>query len=60
VSLPGGSPLQVTVSAGLAPCRRQTDTPAVTVARAYDLADRALYSAKAGGRRQLVVSGRAA
>ena len=60
VTLPGGDSLRVTVSGGLAPCRRQTDTPAVTLARAYDLADRALYSAKAGGRRQLVVSNRAA
>ncbi|MCL4242651.1 MAG: diguanylate cyclase [Dehalococcoidia bacterium] len=60
VTLPGGDSLRVTVSGGLAPCRRQTDTPAVTLARAYDLADRALYSAKAAGRRQLVVSNRAA
>jgi diguanylate cyclase (GGDEF)-like protein len=60
VTLPGGASLPVTVSAGLAPCRRQTDSPAVTVARAYDLADRALYSAKAGGRHQLVVAGKAA
>jgi diguanylate cyclase (GGDEF)-like protein len=60
VPLPGGSGLPVTVSAGLAPCRRQTDSPAITVARAYDLADRALYSAKAGGRHQLVVAGKAA
>jgi diguanylate cyclase (GGDEF)-like protein/PAS domain S-box-containing protein len=60
VTIPGQDSIRVTVSAGLAPCRRQTDTPAVTVGRAYDLADRALYSAKAGGRRQLVVSGKAA
>jgi diguanylate cyclase (GGDEF)-like protein len=60
VTLPAGACLPVTVSAGLAPCRRQTDSPAVTVARAYDLADRALYSAKAGGRHQLVVAGKAA
>lgn len=60
VALPGSRPIAVTVSAGLAPCRRQTDTAAVTLARAYDLADRALYSAKAGGRHQLVVSGKAA
>lgn len=60
VTLPGGVSLPVTVSAGLAPCRRQSDSPAATVARAYDLADRALYSAKAGGRHQLVISGMAA
>lgn len=60
VDLPGGKSLMVTVSAGLAPCRRASDTTAVAVARAYDLADKALYSAKAGGRHQLVVSGKAA
>lgn len=60
VELPGDASLVVTVSAGLAPCRRVSDTAAITVARAYDLADKALYSAKAGGRHQLVISGKAA
>lgn len=58
--LPGGKFLGVTVSAGLAPCRRQSDTPAAAISRAYDLADKALYSAKETGRRRLVISGVAA
>ena len=50
------SSLRVTISAGIAPCRRATDNAADTLARAYEAADRALYEAKARGRHQLVVS----
>jgi len=60
IQLPGGKTLSVSISAGLAPCRRQSDTSAAAVARAYELADQALYSAKTGGRRQLVISAKAA
>lgn len=58
--LPGGTLLTVTVSAGLAPCRRSEDNPHEAVARAYDEADRALYAAKEAGRHRLVVSAKAA
>lgn len=58
--LPDGVTLTVTVSAGLAGCRRVTDDAPDAIARAYDMADRALYEAKEGGRHRLVVSDRAA
>lgn len=48
--------LRTTVSAGIAPCRRATDSPAEALDRAYESADRALYEAKARGRHQLVIS----
>jgi diguanylate cyclase (GGDEF)-like protein/PAS domain S-box-containing protein len=54
--LPGGTILPVTISAGLAPCRRSTDSAQQALDRAYELADRALYSAKESGRHRLVVS----
>jgi diguanylate cyclase (GGDEF)-like protein len=49
VALPGGAPLSVTVSIGVARFE-PTDTPEAVVARA----DRALYAAKAQGRDQVV------
>ncbi len=68
VAAVGGAPceldetisLRVTISAGIAPCRRASDDPAAVIARAYDQADKALYEAKASGRHQLVVSPNAA
>lgn len=59
-ALTGGESLRVTVSAGIAPCRRRGDDPQNAVARAYELADRALYEAKESGRHRLVASDRAA
>ena len=59
-ALPGGESLKVTVSAGIAPCRRRGDDPQTAVAEAYELADGALYEAKEAGRQRLVVSDRAA
>ena len=56
----GERSLRVTISAGIAPCRRATDDPIIALAKAYEFADRALYEAKARGRHQLVVSARAA
>lgn len=56
----GAVSLTVTVSAGLAPCRRVSDDTQDAIARAYDMADRALYEAKEAGRHRLVVSGHAA
>lgn len=58
--LADGSTVQMTVSAGLAPCRRASDNAQEAVARAYDLADRALYAAKEAGRHRLVVTPHAA
>ena len=55
-ALPAGGELRVTVSAGLAPCRRSTDGPQEAIDRAYEVADQALYQAKEGGRDRLVVS----
>ncbi len=51
---------EVSISGGLAPCLPTVGDPAEAVARAYDRSDRALYSAKGKGRRQVIVSTRAA
>lgn len=59
-ALSAGALVRVTVSGGLAPCRRSTDSAPDAVARAYDVADRALYEAKNTGRHRLVTAGRAA
>lgn len=60
IALPTGQSVPVSVSAGLAPCRRAGDNPQDAISRAYDVADRALYAAKKRGRRRLVVSDQAA
>jgi|GEM_PF-4733736 len=54
--LPSGEILRVTVSAGLAPCRRASDRADDAIDRAYEAADQALYRAKEAGRHRLVVS----
>ena len=58
--LPDGAGHAVTVSAGLAPCRRAADTTEDAVGRAYEQADHALYEAKETGRHRLVVAAQAA
>ncbi len=52
--------LRITISAGIAACRRASDSPGMVLIRAYEQADKALYEAKARGRHQLVVSPNAA
>jgi diguanylate cyclase (GGDEF)-like protein/PAS domain S-box-containing protein len=53
--LSGGGLLRVTVSAGLAPCRRPgAGIESAIIDAAYEEADLALYDAKAGGRHRLV------
>jgi diguanylate cyclase (GGDEF)-like protein len=55
--LSGGGILEVTVSAGLAPCRRPgAGTESAIIDAAYEEADRALYDAKESGRHRLVVA----
>jgi diguanylate cyclase (GGDEF)-like protein/PAS domain S-box-containing protein len=54
--VPSGASLRVTVSAGLAPCRRALDRPEAAIDRAYECADQALYQAKEAGRHRLVVA----
>lgn len=55
-----GRVVSVTISAGLAPCRRASDNTKDAVARAYDIADKALYEAKNTGRDRLVTAHAAA
>lgn len=55
-----GRVVSVTISAGLAPCRRASDNTKDAVARAYDIADKALYEAKNTGRDRLVTAPAAA
>lgn len=54
IVLPSGDRLDVTISGGLAPWR-VSGTPDEALAATYDEADRALYAAKAAGRRRLTV-----
>lgn len=59
IVLPSGEQLSITISGGLAPWR-VSGAPEDDLAATYDEADRALYAAKAAGRRRLTVYGRRA